>query len=51
MREQALQVRHAAPAPHQTEVQIAGVAGQGDVQRLAVQRDGQRIVAVEPRSP
>jgi len=46
--EQTLQVRNAAPAPDEPEVQVARVVGQRDVERLAIQRYGQRVVAVQP---
>jgi hypothetical protein len=48
--DQALQVRHASPASDEPEIEIVGVVRQGDVDCLPVQRDPQRIVAVEPRA-
>ena len=48
--EQALQARHASPASDEPEIEIVGVVRQGDVHGLPVQRDPQRIIAVEPRA-
>jgi hypothetical protein len=42
MSKQPLQVRDAATASDQTEVEVVGVVGNHDVHRLAVERDRQR---------
>src|SRR3954471_19048805 len=48
--EQPLQVRNAAAASDEAEVEVVGGVGDRDVQGLSVQRNRQRIVAVESGS-
>lgn len=51
MAEHALQVRHAAPGADEAEVDVLRVVGDGDVHRLTVQRNRQRIVADHSCAP